>query len=287
MSSLTLDRPGRRPGVPTTVGRVLVWAWLLASMFPLVFMVATSLKPSGIAKELPPRWLFTPTFEHYSRVLSGGQGTSVGFDRLLFNSVMVTAGATLLTVALAVPAAYALSLRVVKRRKALSSWILSTYMFPPIVAVIPIFVFAGRMDLVDTYPVLIVPYAAFNLPIAVWILRSSVLQIPYELQEAAMLDGAGQLGILHRVILPLLGPAIATVAILSAILSWNGFLFALALTRNAAKTAPVGIQEFTGMYGTDWGNLTAASTVIVAPILVMTLILRRRIVSGLTFGAVK
>jgi len=287
MSSLTLDRPGRRPGVPTTLGRVLVWAWLLASMFPLVFMVATSLKPSGIAKELPPRWLFTPTFEHYSRVLSGGQGTSVGFDRLLFNSVMVTAGATLLTVALAVPAAYALSLRVVKRRKALSSWILSTYMFPPIVAVIPIFVFAGRMNLVDTYPVLIVPYAAFNLPIAVWILRSSVLQIPYELQEAAMLDGAGQLGILHRVILPLLGPAIATVAILSAILSWNEFLFALALTRNAAKTSPVGIQEFTGMYGTDWGNLTAASTVIVAPILVMTLILRRRIVSGLTFGAVK
>jgi ABC-type glycerol-3-phosphate transport system permease component len=256
-------------------------------MFPLVFMVSTSLKPSGIAKELPPRWAFSPTFEHYSSVLSGGQGTSVGFDRLLVNSAVVTLGSTVLTIVLAVPAAYALSLRVLRQRKAVSSWILSTYMFPPIVAVIPIFVFAGKLNLVDKYPVLIVPYAAFNLPIAVWILRSSILQIPFEIQESAMVDGAGQGAVLRRIILPLLGPAIATVAILSAILSWNEFLFALSLTRNDAKTAPVGIQEFTGMFGTDWGKLTAASTVIVAPILVMTLILRRRIVSGLTFGAVK
>jgi ABC-type glycerol-3-phosphate transport system permease component len=278
---------GRRRRVPSIAGRTLLWIWLLLSMIPLVFMVSTSLKPSGIAKQLPPRWVFTPTFEHYTSVLSGGQGTSVGFDRLLFNSAVVTLGSTLLTLALAVPAAYALSLRVLRQRKAVSSWILSTYMFPPIVAVIPIFVFAGKLNLVDKYPVLIVPYAAFNLPIAVWILRSSILQIPYEIQESAMVDGAGQWDVLRRIILPLLVPAIATVAILSAILSWNEFLFALSLTRTDAKTAPVGIQEFTGMFGTDWGKLTAASTVIVAPILVMTLILRRRIVSGLTFGAVK
>jgi len=135
--------------------------------------------------------------------------------------------------------------------------------------------------------VLIVPYSAFNLPIAVWILRSSILQIPYEIQESAMVDGASRFMTLRRIILPLLIPAIATVAILSAILSWNEFLFALSLTRSAAKTSPVGIQEFTGMFGTDWGKLTAGAAVIVTPILVMTLILRRRIVSGLTFGAVK
>jgi len=284
-AAATTPKQGRR--FHSGAGRTLVWIWLVLSMFPLIFMVSTSLKPSGIAKQLPPRWVFTPTFEHYSSVLRGGQGTSVGFDRLLFNSAVVTLGSTLLTILLGIPAAYALSLRALRQRKAVSSWILSTYMFPPIVAVIPIFVFAGKLNLVDKYPVLIVPYAAFNLPIAVWILRSSILQIPYEIQESAMVDGAGQGAVLRRIILPLLGPAIATVAILSAILSWNEFLFALSLTRNDAKTAPVGIQEFTGMFGTDWGNLTAASTVIVAPILVMTLILRRRIVSGLTFGAVK
>ncbi len=288
MSALTAPRRAlAQRRTASVAGRALLWAWLLAALSPLVFMVSTSFKPSGIAKALPPKWLFTPTLEHYQSVLSGGSGTSVGFDRLLFNSVAVTLGATLLTVALAVPAAYALSLRSFGPRKAISSWILSTYMFPPIVAVIPVFVFAGKLGLIDTYPVLIVPYSAFNLPIAVWILRSSILQIPYEIQESAMVDGANRFMTLRRIILPLLIPAIATVAILSAILSWNEFLFALSLTRSAAKTSPVGIQEFTGMFGTDWGKLTAGATVIVTPILVMTLILRRRIVSGLTFGAVK
>ncbi len=286
--SLTTAGPGassRRAGAVT--GRVLLWVYLLLTMVPLLFMVLTSVKPENMAKQLPPAWLFRPTFEHYSSVLAGGQGTSVGFDRLLFNSVAVTLGATLLTVALAVPAAYALSMRTFSKRKFLSNWILSTYMFPPIVAVIPIFVFAGKLGVIDKYPVLIIPYAAFNLPIAVWILRSSILQIPYEIQESAMIDGASRTKLLLQIILPLLVPAIATVAILSAILSWNEFLFALSLTRSAAKTSPVGVQEFTGMFGTEWGNLTAASTLIVAPIVVMTLVLRRRIVSGLTFGAVK
>jgi ABC-type glycerol-3-phosphate transport system permease component len=278
---------GRRPRASRVLGRTLLWIWLLAGLFPLLFMVLTSIKPEGIARHIPPVWLFTPTLEHYSRLLQSGGGTSVTFSRLLFNSAAVTIGSTLVTLAVAVPAAYALSMRSFRSRRALSSWILSTYMFPPIVAVIPVFILAGDLGIVDTYPVLIVPYAAFNLPIAIWILRSSILQIPYEIQEAALVDGVSRWQLLSRIIWPLLVPAVATAAILCAILSWNEFLFALSLTRSAAKTAPVGVQEFTGMYGTQWGPLTAAGTMIIAPILVMTLILRRRIVSGLTFGAVK
>jgi multiple sugar transport system permease protein/sorbitol/mannitol transport system permease protein len=273
--------------VSRVIGRALLWLWLLAGLFPLLFMVLTSIKPEGIARDIPPKWLFTPTLEHYSQLLQSGGGTSVTFSRLLFNSAAVTLGSTLLTLAVAVPGAYALAMRSFRSRKALSSWILSTYMFPPIVAVIPVFIIAGDLGVIDTYPVLIIPYAAFNLPIAIWILRSSVLQIPYEIQEAALVDGASRWQLLSRIIWPLLIPAVATAAILCAILSWNEFLFALSLTRSAAKTAPVGVQEFTGMYGTQWGPLSAAGTMIIAPILVMTLILRRRIVSGLTFGAVK
>lgn len=268
-------------------GRVVLWLWLLSTMVPLLFMVLTSIKPAGIAKQMPPVWIFTPTFDNYSQALAGGSGTSVGFGRLLMNSAIITVGSVLLTLALAIPAAYALSLRSFRQRKGFSSWILSTYMFPPILSVIPIFIFAGKLNLIDTYPVLIIPYASFNLPIAVWILRSTILQIPYEIQEAAMVDGASRWVVLRRIILPVLVPAIATAAILSAILVWNEFLFALSLTRAAAKTSPVGVQEFTGMFGTDWGLLTAASTIIVLPIVILTLILRRRIVSGLTFGAVK
>ena len=112
MSAITaLGTVGSRRRIGPIIGRLLLWGWLLAALVPLVFMVITSIKPSGIAKSVPPQWVFKPTLEHYQSVMSGGSGTSVGFDRLLFNSVAVTLGATVLTVAVAVPAAYALSLR--------------------------------------------------------------------------------------------------------------------------------------------------------------------------------
>jgi ABC-type glycerol-3-phosphate transport system permease component len=276
-----------RIGIGALIGRLAVWVWLLLTMIPLVFMVITSLKPAGIARTLPPTWIFRPTLDNYRHVLFGGDGLSQGFNELLVHSVIVTLASTLLTVAVAVPAAYALAMRKFRARKFLSSWILSTYLFPPIVAIIPIFILAGKLGLVDRYVVLVIPYAAFNLPIAVWTLRAAVLQIPYEIQESAMVDGASHFVMLRQIIWPLLIPAVATAAILTAILSWNEFLFALSLTRSEVKTAPVGVQEFTGMFGTEWGSLTAAASVIVAPIVVMTLVLRRRIVSGLTLGAVK
>ena len=160
-------------------------------------------------------------------------------------------------------------------------------MFPPIVAIIPVFIFAGKINAIDTYPVLAIPYAAFNLPVVIWILRSSIEQIPKEIEEAAHVDGTNGWQYISKILFPLTVPALATGAILSSILTWNDFLFGLALTRSSAKTAPVGIQEFTGMYGTDWGSLSAASVTIVAPVLVIAIIVRKRIVSGLTFGAVK
>ncbi|SDP42966.1 sorbitol/mannitol transport system permease protein [Arthrobacter sp. ok909] len=269
------------------IGRTFLWTWLLVGLVPLLFMFITSIKPAGIANQIPPAWIFQPTLDNYVSVLSAGDGKSESFGQLLTNSAIVSLGATALAIVVGVPAAYALTMRDFRARKGLSSWILSTYMFPPIVAVIPVFVFAGKLGLMDTYPALIIPYAAFNLPIVVWILRSSILQLPYEIQEAAMVDGASTWEVLRRIIWPLLVPSVATAAVLTIVLSWNEFLFALSLTRSGAKTAPVGLQQFTGMYGTDWGSITAAATLIVAPILVLMVVLRRQMVAGLTFGAVK
>lgn len=269
------------------VGRTFLWAWLIVGLIPLLFMVITSIKPSGLANQIPPAWIFQPTMDNYVSVMSAGGGKSESFGQLLLNSAIVSLGSTALAIAVGVPAAYALTMRDFSARKRLSSWILSTYMFPPIVAVIPIFVFVGKLGLMDTYPALIIPYAAFNLPIVIWILRSSILQLPYEIQEAAMVDGASTWNVLRRIVWPLLVPSVATAAVLTIVLSWNEFLFALSLTRSGAKTAPVGLQQFTGMYGTDWGNITAAATLIVAPILVLMIMLRRQMVAGLTFGAVK
>jgi ABC-type glycerol-3-phosphate transport system permease component len=267
--------------------KVGVWVWILLSLIPFVFMIVTSIKPEGLAFSIPPVWKFTPTLENYSAVLGGSAGTSQSFVPLLEHSVLVSLGATLLALAVGLPAAYALTMRGFRPRRFLAMWILSTIMMPPVVAVIPIFVLAGKLNLIDNYLVLIVPYAAFNLPMVVWILRSTIVQVPPEIQQAAIVDGASRPYILFRVLLPLIAPGIATAAIFSVILSWNEFLFALSLTRDMVKTAPVGVREFQGQFSTQWGMLTAASTVIVAPILVLTLILRRRFVSGLTFGAVK
>lgn len=267
--------------------RLVLWAAIAIAMVPFIFMFTTSLKPSGYAQSIPPKWLFVPTFEHYAAVFSGQTASSQAFLPLLLNSVVVSVASTLFTVFLALPAAYALARVDFKGRRFLASWILSTIMFPPIVAAIPIFIFAGRLQLVDTYPVLIVPYTAFNLPLVIWVLRSIIIQIPREIEQAALVDGCTRVGVIRRIIFPLAMPGIATGAILSMILCWNEFLFALTLTRAEVKTATVGINEFTGMFGTEWGNLTAASTAVVAPILIMTLILRRRLISGLTFGAVK
>jgi ABC-type glycerol-3-phosphate transport system permease component len=271
----------------TILSKIFIWSWISISMMPIVFMITTSLKDTEVARQMPPQWLFTPKFENYLKVLSGGEGFSQGFDSLLLNSIIVTVSSTILCLLVAFPAALALSKPKFRKREFLSSWILSTYMFPPIVAIIPIFIFAGQIQALDTYAVLAIPYAAFNLPIVIWILKSSIEQIPAEIEEAARVDGANGWHYVSKILFPLTIPALATGAILSSILSWNDFLFALALTRSVAKTAPVGIQEFTGMYGTDWGSLSAASVTIIAPVLIISVLVRRRIVSGLTFGAVK
>jgi ABC-type glycerol-3-phosphate transport system permease component len=267
--------------------RIAIWIALLIVLFPVLWMVLTSIKPGDISQMLPPVWAFTPTLANYRHVLGGQTYTSQAFSVLLLHSAVVTAAATLLALAVGIPAAYALARVRFRAKRFTAMWILSTIMFPPAVSVIPVFIFAARLHMMDTYPVLIVPYAAFALPIVIWMLRSSIKQIPWEIEEAAMVDGASRLVLIRRIVFPLLVPGIISAALLCAILSWNEFLFALALTRSHVKTAPVGINEFTSMYGTQWGDLTAAATVTVAPILVLTLILRRRLVAGLTFGAVK
>ncbi len=265
--------------------RVLLWGVVALVMLPLVWMAITSLKPAGYAQAIPPKWIFHPTLAHYRGVLQGESGTA--FGPLLVHSLIVGISATAITVILGLLAAYSLARLHFRGKRFLAMWILSTLMFPPVVSVVPVFILAGRWNLMDRYPTLIVPYTAFNLPLVIWTLRSTIRQIPEEIEDAARVDGATRLGVIWRIVLPLTAPGIATAAILSMLMCWNEFLFAVTLTRSQVKTAPVGINEFTGMFGTQWGNLTAASTIIVAPVVIMALMLRRQLIGGLTLGAVK
>jgi len=278
MNTRTLQRAGAAVGA-----RFILWLYVIAALFPILWMVLSSFKPPDVVQAIPPVWSFTPTLQNYNDALNG----TASMGTLITHSFAVAVLTTLLTLATGLPAAYALTRVRFRGRRFVGNWILSTIMFPPVVSAIPVFIIVGRLGLMDTYPALVIPYAAFNLPIIIWMLRSFVQQIPQEIEEAALIDGASHPMIVQRVILPLIAPGLAAAGILCFLFSWNEFLFALTLTRSAVKTAPVGISQFTGMYGTQWGDLTAASTVIAAPVLVMTLILRRRIVQGLTFGAVK
>lgn len=277
--------PRRHSLVSAVVVRVLLWGTLALVLLPLVWMISTSIKPEGYAQTIPPTWLFRPTLQHYKDVFKGESATA--FGPLLLHSAIVAVCATVIAVALGLFAAYALARVRFQGRQFLAMWILSTIMFPPVVAVIPVFILAGRWNLMDKYPTLIVPYVAFNLPLVIWMLRSTIRAIPEEIEDAALVDGATRWEIITRIVLPLAAPGAATAAILSMLLCWNEFLFAVTLTRSAVKTAPVGINEFTGMFGTQWGLMTAAATTIVAPVLVMALLLRRHLIEGLTLGAVK
>jgi ABC-type glycerol-3-phosphate transport system permease component len=271
----------------TGLFRVILWGSLLLILAPVGWVMLTSIKPTQISQALPPVWNFTPTLQNYFDVLGGNTYTSQHFGTLLLHSIVITVASTALGLLVGIPAAYALARIKFPGKKGTATWILSTIMFPPAVSVVPIFILASKLHLTDTFPVLIVPYAVFGLPLVIWMLRSYIKQIPFEIEEAAMVDGASQMDLLRYIVFPLLMPGIVAASLLSAMLAWNEFLFALTLTRSAAKTASVGISEFTNMYGTQWGSLTAAATVTVAPILVATMILRRRLVEGLTFNAVK
>ncbi len=273
--------------IRTALINVVVLVVVLIAIFPIFWMVTTSFKPADEALAIPPNVFdFNVTLANFADLFSGA-ASAQGFAQPVINSVIVAIGATALTIALGLPAAYTLARIRFRGKRFLAMWILSTAMFPPMVSVIPIFLILGKTPLIDTYAVLIIPYAAFNLPLVIWMLRSSIRQIPIDIDEAALVDGASRIRVLATMILPLAAPGIAATAMLSIFLSWNEFLFALTLTRSDARTAPVAINEFTTMFGTQWGHLTAGATVVVAPILVLALLMGRRLIQGLTFGAVK
>lgn len=279
-------RPGKRLRPPVILGQIGLWLWIACSAVPIVFMIVTSMKPENIALANPPVWNFSPTASNYHDILTG-RGGAPDMTPLLIHGLIITVVVTLFTVAFGTLAGYALTIRSFRQRKFLSSWILSTYMFPSIVTVVPVFFFESHVKILGTYPGIIIPEIAFNLPIVTWLVRRGVEDIPAEVEEAGMLDGLGRLGLLRRLVLPLAVPSISAGTIVTAILVWNEFTFSLILTGSGTQPAPAAVLELTGMYGTQWGFLCAASILIAAPPILLALIARRRLVTGLTFGAVK
>jgi multiple sugar transport system permease protein len=272
---------------PKVVAYAVVLAFVIFEVFPVYWMISTSFKSRWDAFRLPPVWFFLPTLEHYVTILSGKGWSSTPITPLLINSVIVAGSSSVLALLCGSLAAYGLSRFPTRYGKHLAMWILSTRMFPPVAVAIPVFLMMSNLGLIDTYWALIIPYSAFNISFVVWMMRSFFDQIPVELEQAAMIDGCSRLGAFFRIVLPLTLPGLVATGVFVLIFSWNEFLFALILTRTAAKTAPVAIADFVTLYGIQWGQLTAYATLISAPIIILGLLFQRYIVKGLTLGAVQ
>jgi len=261
---------------------IVVAVILFATLFPIYWMVETSLKEPVETFRIPPKWIFTPTLENYYQVLF----VSIPFTRYLLNSVFTATVSTLLALLLGIPCAYSLA-RFRVGGPHLPSWILSTRFLPPFVVVIPFFLMFRDLGLLDTRFALILPYLTIQLPFVVWFMRAFIKELPADVEEAAMIDGCSRVEALRRIVLPLMKPAIAASAVFCVIFSWNEFLYALILTGMDAKTLPVATLSFITERGIMWGELTAAGTMTVLPVIVFAFIVQKHMVRGLTYGMLK
>lgn len=252
-------------------------------VLPVYWMISTSFKPEVDAFAIPPKWFnFTPTLEHY-RTAFIDYGMLPNFK----NSLIITAGSTLLALLLGVPAAYALSRFKFRLRENLMFWFLSTRMAPPILVALPFFLISRQLGLYDTQLLLIIIYVLINLAWVVFMMRSFFDEIPIEIDESALVDGTTWLGALWRVVLPLATPGLVATTVFCLIMAWNEYFFALVLTSVHAKTLPAAITSFLTVHGLLWGPMTAAGTVVMLPILLFTLWMQKYLIRGLTMGAIK
>lgn len=253
---------------------ILVTGW---SLLPIVWIVLSSIKPAKLIFELPPALAFRPTLVNYITLFADWPRFTTSYG----NSVVITGSATLLTVAVSVLTAYGLSRYRFPGRSVLASFLILVRMLPPIVLIIPLFPLAHQFDLIDTYSFMAVLYAAFAVSFSAWVTKSFLDNIPESQEEAALLDGCTRTQAFIRIVLPQMKPAIAAVGIYAAISFWNEFLFGLVFTRETAVPAPVIIAEMlNSVQGLEWGELFAATTMLVLPVLMLTWIIQRQLITG-------
>jgi sorbitol/mannitol transport system permease protein len=267
-----------------TNGSLPLLGWLVACLlfFPIFWMFITSFKTEVAAVATPPQLFFRPTLENYVAVQE-----RASYFNYAWNSVVISIGATVLALLLAIPAAYAMSFFPTKRTKGTLLWMLSTKMLPAVGVLVPIYILGRETGLLDTRIGLIIIYTLINLPIVVWMIYSFFKEVPKEILEADRMDGASTWQEVVHVLLPLALPGIASTALLSIILSWNEAFWSLNLTTFDAAPLTAFIASFSSPQGLFWAKLSAASTMAIAPILIFGWISQRQLVRGLTFGAVK
>lgn len=257
---------------------------LIWSGFPVLLIVLSSFKPAREIFEVPPSLIFTPTLENYVRLWQMWPSFFINMR----NSLIITLGATFLTIVATTMAGYVYSRYRNRFLTGSAFFMIFVRMLPPIIVTLPLFPVANWLRLNDTHFFLIMLYATFFVSLGTWIMKAFIDQIPREIEEAAVIDGASQMQILVRVVFPLAVHGIIASSIFVFVFSWNEFIFALIFTTRQAKTAPLVIAEILGtVEGVDWGMLFAAATIQLVPILIFVVAVQRYVLAGLAAGAVK
>lgn len=262
---------------------ILIFASLLA-LFPLFWTFSTSIKSRIDTYTLPPKFFnFTPTFKNYTSLFSID-----AFPKIYFNTIFVTVFSTLIVLAIGSLSAYAIARRSIFRgRSSLEVLMIVVRALPGIVLLLPLYRLSSYLGLYDSLWALILIYAGFNLPFAIWLLTSFFRQIPIEVEEAARVDGASNARIFVKILLPLALPGIVATGVFIALLSWNEFLIPVILAGEESKTLPVFVSSFIANRSLDWGPMAAAATIAIIPIVIFTVFIQKYLVAGLSSGAVK
>ncbi len=281
MSSMTIQKRGaaarRLLMLIAAACLVLIWA------FPVFWGFLTSLKTERDVLAWPPVLFFTPTLDNYRAVLEGSRSILPN----LWSSLVVTTSATVVTMLFAVPAAYAMARLKMRFKRTTGFYVLATQMLPPVGLIIPYYIVLQKIGGLDSYAGITTIYLTFSLPFAIWLMITYFEDVPFEMEEAALLDRAGRLRTLWYVILPQVRGGMAVTTIFVFLNAWNEFLFAVVLGGNTVRPVTVAMYNFISVEQTQWALLSAAAMLAMAPVIVIGLAAQRHIVKGLTVGAVK
>jgi len=265
-----------------TIGSVLLlFLIIILVLVPILWLVQMSFRTKVSVFEMPPPLLRGWTLDNYVEVSKGP------FLRHILNSVIVSTATVFFAMLFGVPAAYAISRHRFKRETLITFWILTARLALPIGFALPLFNIFVQIDLVNTYPGIVLAYLTFTIPLVIWIMRPFLESIPVDMEEAAIVDGASNIQVFFRVVLPMAAPGLVSVGILTFIMTWIEFFYALVFTRGKMMTAPVGVVNFLKWAGWDWGLITSAGVIVMVPVVIFALFTHRYLISGLTAGAVK
>ena len=261
---------------------VVILAYLIFLALPVIWLISTSIKNPLEAFAIPPMLMVWPKLGNFAEVFANRD-----FMLSLLNSFLVALGTVVCTMVVSLPAAYGLARLRGLLKNSILSWLLLTRAAPGMIYVIPYFLVFGRLGLDDTRLALVIMNLIYTIPLVTWMLLSFFEDIPLSVEESAKVDGASNWQILTKIALPIIRPGIVSSAILAFIFSWNEFLFALVMTKKVARTAPVSIVNFMAYEGTNWNHVAVGGILILLPVLLFSIAIRKYLIRGMTAGAVK